>query len=73
MVDGALLAGQAGQGPGQPLGALAAQDERGHVVGPGHHSVVGGGQEPVEGVVSAGVDIVDRLTHALTDRHGSPR
>jgi hypothetical protein len=43
------------------------------MVGPGHHSVVGGGQEPVEGLLSASVDIVDGLTLALIDRHGSPR
>ena len=73
VVDRALLAGEPGQGPGQPLGAVPAQDERRHVVDPGHHSLVGGWQEPVEGVVSAGVDVVDHHTLALTDRHESPR
>ena len=73
VVGGALLACELGQGPGQPLRAVPAQDECGHVVNPGHHSLVGGWQEAVEGVVSAGVDIVDCLTLTLIDRHGSPR
>ena len=72
-VGRALLTGEPGEGPRQPLGAVPAQDQGRHVVGPGHHPLVRGGQEPVEGVVSAGVDIVDRLDLALTDPHEAPR
>jgi hypothetical protein len=43
------------------------------MVGPDHHPVVLGGQEPVEGVLSPGVDIVDHLELALTDHHEAPR
>jgi hypothetical protein len=43
------------------------------VMGPGHHPVVRRGQEPVEGIVSARIDIVDRLDLALTDPHEAPR
>ena len=67
------LAGDRRQGPGQPLGAIPAQDQRRHMVAAGHHPVVRGGQEPVEGLVGAGVDVLDRPDLALTDHHEVPR
>ncbi len=77
-VDGATLAGDASQGSRQPLGAVPAEHQGRHVVGPDHPAVVLGGQEPVEGVVSAGVNIVDHPDLALTDlartdHHEAPR
>jgi hypothetical protein len=40
---------------------------------PGHDPLIRGGEEPVEGVVGAGVDIIDHLDLALTDLHEAPR
>ncbi len=79
LVRGALLACDSGQGARQPLGAVPAQDQARDVMGPGHHPLIRGGEEPVEGVVGAGVDIVAHLAHlaltdpALTDLHEAPR
>ena len=73
LIRGAVLASHRSHGPGQPLGAIPTQDQCRHMMVAGHHPVIRWGQEPVQGVVGTGVDVLDRPGLALTDHHEVPR